>query len=189
MVGNSSVMDMGYLVLAIAALAAFPENPLAKPAAVLLMFAHGVSIALLFGLADRIERKTGSLDLSDLGGLAKPAPKLAFIFGIAAMASIGLPGLANFSGEVLVFLSAFKGYNGTASLGPVQIACILSIWGVVISAVYMLRAYRSIFQGPTVKSTESAVDLNLADRIPALILVIALFAVGLYPNLLLNLLK
>jgi NADH-quinone oxidoreductase subunit M len=189
LLGNSSVMHMGYIFLAIAALIAFPDNPLAAPAAVLLMFAHGVSIALLFGLADRIERCTGSLDLSDLGGLAKSAPKLAFIFGIAAMASIGLPGLANFSGEVLVFLSAFKNYNATAGLGPVQIACILSIWGVVISAVYMLRAYRNIFQGPTVKSTESAADLTLADRIPAVLLVVALFAVGLYPNLLLNLLK
>ena len=189
MLGNSSVMHMGYIFLAIAALIAFPHNPLAKPAAVLLMFAHGVSIAMLFGLADRIERNTGSLDLSDLGGLAKSAPKLAFVFGIAAMASIGLPGLANFAGEVLVFLSAFKGYNGTSGLGPVQIACILSIWGVVISAVYMLRAYRNIFHGPTVKATESAPDLTLADRIPAVLLALALLAVGLYPNILLNLLK
>jgi NADH-quinone oxidoreductase subunit M len=188
MLGNSSVMHMGYIFLAIAALIAFPANPLAMPAAVLLMFAHGVSIALLFGLADRIERTTGSLDLSDLGGLAKSAPKLAFIFGIAAMASIGLPGLANFAGEVLVFLSAFKSYNGTTGLGPVQIACILSIWGVVISAVYMLRAYRNIFQGPSVKASESADDLSLADRIPAMLLAAALLAVGLYPNLLLNLL-
>ncbi len=189
MLGNSSVMHMGYIFLAIAALIAFPENPLALPAAVVLMFAHGVSIALLFGLADRIERNTGSLDLSDLGGLAKSAPGLAFMFGIAAMASIGLPGLANFSGEVLVFLSAFKDYNGTSGLGPVQIACILSIWGVVISAVYMLRAYRNIFQGPSVKSTEAAADITFTQRIPAILLIIALFAVGLYPNLLLNLLK
>ncbi len=189
MLGNSSVMHMGYIFLAIAALIAFPENPLARSAAIVLMFAHGISIALLFGLADRIERNTGSLDLQDLGGLAKSAPGLAFLFGIAAMASIGLPGLANFSGEILVFLSAFKSYNGTTGLGPVQIACILSIWGVVISAVYMLRAYRNIFQGPAVKATESAADLTVADRIPATLLVLALFAVGLYPNLLLNLLK
>jgi len=189
MLGYSSVMHMGYIFLAIAALIAFPHNPLAQPAAVLLMFAHGVSIAMLFGLADRIERNTGSLDLSDLGGLAKSAPKLAFLFGIAAMASIGLPGLANFAGEVLVFLSAFKGYNGTSGLGPVQIACILSIWGVVISAVYMLRAYRNIFHGPTVKATESAPDLTLADRIPAVLLALVLLAVGIYPNILLNLLK
>lgn len=189
MLGNSSVMHMGYIFLAIAALIAFPENPLARSAAIVLMFAHGISIALLFGLADRIERNTGSLDLQDLGGLAKSAPGLAFLFGIATMASLGLPGLANFSGEILVFLSAFKSYDGTAGLGPVQIACILSIWGVVISAVYMLRAYRNIFQGPAVKATESAADLTLADRIPATLLVLALFAVGIYPNLLLNLLQ
>jgi NADH-quinone oxidoreductase subunit M len=189
MLGNSSVMHMGYIFLAIAALIAFPENPLARSAAIVLMFAHGISIALLFGLADRIERNTGSLDIEDLGGLAKSAPGLAFMFGIAAMASIGLPGLANFSGEILVFLAAFASYDGTSGLGPVQIACILSIWGVVISAVYMLRAYRNIFQGPAVKATEAAADLTLADRIPALLLVIALFAVGLYPNLLLNLLN
>ena len=189
MLGNSSVMHMGYIFLAIAALIAFPLNPLASAAAITLMFAHGISIALLFSLADRIERNTGTLDLQDLGGLAKTAPKLAFIFGIAAMASIGLPGLANFSGEVLVFLAAFKSYNGTAGLGTVQIACIFSIWGVVISAVYMLRAYRNIFQGPSVKATATAADLTLADRIPAVLLILALFAVGLYPNLLLNLLK
>jgi NADH-quinone oxidoreductase subunit M len=189
MLGHSSVMHMGYIFLAIAALIAFPQNPLARSAAILLMFAHGISIALLFSLADRVERRTGTLDLEDLGGLAKSAPGLAFLFGIAAMASIGLPGLANFSGEILVFLSAFKGYNGTHGLGPVQIACILSIWGVVISAVYMLRAYRNVFQGPTVKITASAADLTLADRIPAMLLILALFAVGLYPNLLLHLLK
>jgi NADH-quinone oxidoreductase subunit M len=189
MLGNSSVMHMGYIFLAIAALIAMPSNPLAKPAAVLLMFAHGISIALLFGLADRIERSTGSLDFTDLGGLAKPAPSLAFLFGIGAMASIGLPGLANFAGEVLVFLSTFHNYNGTNGLSPVQITCILAIWGVVISAVYMLRAYRRVFHGPTVKATANAADITFAERIPALLLILALLAVGLYPNLLLNLLK
>jgi len=189
MLGNSSVMHMGYIFLAIAALIAFPQNPLAKPAAVLLMFAHGVSIAMLFGLADRIERATGSLDLSDMGGLAKSAPKLAFLFEIAAMASIGLPGLANFSGEILVFLASFKTYDGLSGFGPVQIACVFSLWGVVISAVYMLRAYRNIFQGPPVSATASAADLTLTDRVPAALLALALFAVGLYPNILLNLMK
>ena len=213
MLGNSSVMHMGYIFLAIAALAASYQgdalagviengesmtlvskgvgflNTLARPAAVLLMFGHGISIAMLFGLADKIERSTGTLELTDLGGLAKSAPGLAFLFGMVGMASIGLPGLANFAGEVLVFLSAFRNYDPAAGLGPVQIACILAIWGVVISAVYMLRAYRSIFQGPSVKATEAAADLTFADRIPALLLAVALLAVGLFPNLLLNLLK
>ena len=193
MLGNSSVMHMGYIFLAIAALAAAKANglanDLAQPAAVLLMFAHGVSIAMLFGLADRIERNTGTLELSDLGGLAKSAPGLAFLFGMVGMASIGLPGLANFAGEVMVFLSSFQNYKPAAGLGPVQITCILAIWGVVISAIYMLRAYRRIFQGESVRATDGAADLTFADRIPALILAVALLAVGLYPNLLLSLLK
>ncbi|WP_035601378.1 NADH-quinone oxidoreductase subunit M [Haloferula sp. BvORR071] len=194
MLGNSSVMHMGYIFLAIAALAASHTatgftNTLGQPAAVLLMFGHGISIAMLFGLADKIERSTGTLELTDLGGLAKSAPGLAFMFGMVGMASIGLPGLANFAGEVLVFLSSFQNYDPSKGLGPVQIACILAIWGVVISAIYMLRAYRNIFQGPQVKATTDSADLTLADRIPALILAIALLAVGLYPNLLLNLLS
>ncbi|WP_367873124.1 NuoM family protein [Luteolibacter sp. Populi] len=213
MLGNSSVMHMGYIFLAIAALAASYTgneaagfvaanshgvpvyakgeflNTLAQPAAVLLMFAHGISIAMLFGLADKIERGTGTLELSDLGGLAKSAPSLAFLFGLVGMASIGLPGLANFAGEVLVFLASFQNYNPAKGLGPVQIACILAIWGVVISAIYMLRAYRNIFQGAPVKATVDTPDLTFADRIPALLLAIALLAVGLFPNLLLNLLK
>ena len=189
LLGNSSVMHMGYIFLAIAAIAAGgTANTLGKPAAVLLMFAHGISIAMLFGLADKIERSTGTLELTDLGGLAKSAPSLAFLFGLVGMASIGLPGLANFAGEVLVFLSAFQNYDYSKGLGPVQIACILAIWGVVISAIYMLRAYRNIFQGPAVKATTDTPDLTLEDRIPVILLAVALLAVGLYPNLLLHLL-
>ena len=189
MLGNSSVMHMGYIFLAIAALAAFPENDLAKPAAILLMFAHGISIAMLFGLTDRIERKTGSLEFADLGGLAKPMPGLAFLFGLVTMASIGLPGLANFAGEVMVFISSFRNYDPAAGLGPVQITCIIAIWGVVISAVYGLRAFRNTFHGPTRPATENASELSLCERAPALLLAVVLLAVGIFPNLLLSLLR
>jgi NADH-quinone oxidoreductase subunit M len=192
MLGHSSVMHMGYIFLAIAALIASKhagvENPYAIPAASVLMFAHGISIAMLFGLADRIERCTGTLDLADLGGLAKPAPRLAFLFGIAGMASLGLPGLANFSGEVMVFLSGFFGRSAGGGLEPVQIATILSLWGVVMSAVYVLRVFRKTFQGPTVNSTVNATDIPLLEQLPALLLAAALLVVGLYPNILVNLL-
>ncbi len=193
MLGNSSVMHMGYIFLAFAALieaGSFAANPLAKPAAVLLMFAHGVSIALLFMLTDTIRRKTGTVELAELGGLAKAAPRLAFLFGLGAMASIGLPGLANFSGEVLVFLSGFHAYEG-GGLGPVQIATVLALWGVVISAVYMLRAFRQTFHGPAVSHTDSnhLKDFGPFCQIPAAVLAVALLIVGLFPNSLLNLLK
>ncbi|MCH2062784.1 MAG: NADH-quinone oxidoreductase subunit M [Roseibacillus sp.] len=190
MLGNSSVMHMGYIFLAFAALIEAGSelaNPIAKPAAVLLMFGHGVTIAMLFGLADRIERKTGTLELRDLGGLASKAPGLAFLFGLAAMASIGLPGLANFAGEVMVFIAGFRGWHPGDFFGWVQIATIIALWGLVISAVYMLRAYRSIFQGPEARATRDADDLTMGERPPAIFLAFVLLAVGLFPNLLLGL--
>ena len=189
MLGSASVMHMGYIFLGIAAAISSPDNTLGIPAAVLLMFAHGVSVGLLFGLADRIERATGSLDFSDLGGLAKSAPALAFTFGFAAFTAMGLTVSANFVGEVFVFLSAFQQYKPATGLTPLQITCMLAVWGVVISAVYMLRAFRSMFHGPLVDATRNAPDLTLAERIPPLILAIPLLSVGLYPNLLLHLLQ
>ena len=192
MLGNSSVMHMGYIFLAFAALieaGGGTENPVAMPAAILLMFAHGVTIAMLFGLTDRIEQKTGTLDLRNLGGLASLTPTLAFLFGLAAMASIGLPGLANFAGEVMVFIAGFRGWQVENGLGSVQIATIIALWGLVISAVYMLRAFRRTFQGPGGSHTESAQDLSPDERRPAIFLAFVLVIVGLFPNLLLGLIE
>ncbi|MGJ8657118.1 MAG: complex I subunit 4 family protein [Akkermansiaceae bacterium] len=185
MLGNSSVMHMGYIFLAIAALIDNGSS-FATQAAVLLMFAHGISIAMSFCLADRIESKTGSLELNQLGGLAKNAPNLAFLFGLVGMASIGLPGLANFAGEIMVFFSGFEGWTPADGFGPVQIATMIAIWGVVISAVYMLRAFRNIFHGETVSRTEKVKPLSSAEKMPALLLGVILLIVGIYPQAILQ---
>ena len=91
--------------------------------------------------------------------------------------------------EIMVFFSGFEGWDSSQPLGPVQITTIIAIWGVVMSAVYMLRAFRRTFQGEPARATEKATDLTQADRIPAILLSLALLAVGLYPQLLLNLLS
>jgi NADH-quinone oxidoreductase subunit M len=188
MLGNSSVMHMGYIFLAIAALVDNGSS-FAMQAAVLLMFAHGISIAMSFCLADRIEAKTGTLEINQLGGLAKNAPSLAFLFGLVGMASIGLPGLANFAGEIMVFFSGFEGWEPTDGLGPLQITTIIAIWGVVISAVYMLRAFRNIFQGETVSRTEKVTCLSRDEKIPAILLGLILLIVGIYPQAILQFLN
>ena len=188
MLGNSSVMHMGYIFLAIAAYIG-GGTTLAIQAAVLLMFAHGISIAMSFSLAASIEQKTGSLELNQLGGLAKNAPRLAFFFGLVGMASIGLPGLANFAGEVMVFISGFEGWKKDDCFGPVQIATVIAIWGVVITAVYMLRAFRHTFHGGTSSRTKDAVDLTFKEKLPALLLGIALLWVGIYPQSILQFLN
>lgn len=179
--GHSSVMHMGYAFLGIASGSAIGFN-----GALVLMFAHGVSIALLFALAGHIRVGAGTLDLNRLGGLAKRAPVLGLIFGMAAMAALGLPGFANFAAEVMIFLGGFQGSKG--SISPLQAATIFALWGVVISAVYMLRTYRKIFMGPPGElPVNDPPPLTASDRVPLFLLLGALLVVGFQPNLLIHL--
>lgn len=180
--GNSSVMHMGYIFLGIAA-----GTEVALQGAVLLMFAHGISIALLFALAGRMRNQLGTLELSKLGGLASHAPIFTLLFAFGAFASLGLPGLANFAGEAMVFLGAF-GSNGSTEFGPMQWTVVVALCGVVMSAVYMLRAFRDIFQG-TANAGLFMNDPVLSQRIPLILLAAALLIVGCCPWLLLDLLK
>ncbi|MCB1203538.1 MAG: NADH-quinone oxidoreductase subunit M [Verrucomicrobiae bacterium] len=177
MLGYSSVMHMGYAFLGIAA-----GNVVGVSGAVLLMFAHGLSIALLFGLAGWMRDRFGGLEFDKLGGIAKSLPKLGLLFGFAAFASVGLPGFANFAAEVEVFFGAFAGED--AGMSWIRWATVGALWGVVISAVYMLRAYRTIFMGPKPEKLETPSDLDWGARVPLLILLVALLAVGFAPDLL-----
>lgn len=178
--GYSSVMHMGYIFLGIAAF-----NPLGLSGAALLMFAHGLSIAALFALAGHIRGQTGTLMFADLGGLARIAPFLGLCFGIAAFASIGLPGFANFASEIMIFFGAFK--NQTAGqFGRFGITVVLALWGVVISAVYMLRAYRAAFMGDINKRSSQLKDILPALRWPVVLLLAALVAAGFFPQFFLN---
>lgn len=181
MLGYSSVMHMGYVFLGIAS-----GNSIGWSGAALLMFAHGISIALLFALNGSLRERIGSLEFDAIrGGLAKKAPALGLLFGFAAFASIGLPGFANFASEVLVFFGGFKDMGD--SLGALQWATIIALWGVVISAVYMLRAYRNVFKGPLadVDANASWTDLTAVEKAPVILLLVALMVVGFMPNLLL----
>jgi NADH-quinone oxidoreductase subunit M len=176
MLGYSSVMHMGYLFLGLLSM-----NLIGLTGMVVLMVAHGLSAALLFGLASSIRERAGTLVLKDLGGLATKAPHLAFLFIMGAFASIGLPGLGNFAGEVLIFFGAWTAY-------PVVTA--LALWGVVISAVYMLRAVRDIFFGELNPVLEKARDLRgLSESWPYVLLVVALLVVGCYPRILTDMIQ
>lgn len=184
--GYSSVMHMGYIFLGIAAM-----NTIGLSGAALLMFAHGLSIAALFALTGHVRQQTGgNLVYSELGGLARVAPFLGFSFGLAAFASIGLPGFANFASEILVFFGAFKheAVAGHCPIGSYRIAVILALWGVVISAVYMLRAYRAVFMGDINKRWNGLQDIAPHLRWPVILLLATLLVAGFYPQLFLKLL-
>jgi NADH-quinone oxidoreductase subunit M len=174
MVGYSSVMHMGYAFLGIAA-----GSALGLGGVVLLMVAHGLSVALLFLLATSVHHRTHTFAMDEMGGLAQPAPVLAALFVAATFASIGLPGFANFWGELTIFVALWK-------LSPLFAA--LAIAGVIVSAVYGLRAAARVFFGPrTAKFTEVAtqhppLDLRAGERIPALVLLAVLLLVGFWPK-------
>ena len=174
MLGYSSVMHMGYCFLGIAAL-----STVGTGGVVLLMVAHGLSVTLLFMLATSIHHRTHTFDLSEMGGLAQKTPVLAAFFVAATMASIGLPGFANFWGELTVFVAL---WNFSPWITAVAVA------GVVISAIYGLRAAARVFFGqPTealqrVTAAHPPADLDWVERLPALILLAALLFFGFYPK-------
>jgi NADH-quinone oxidoreductase subunit M len=174
MLGYSSVMHMGYCFLGLATLSVVGTGGV-----VLLMVAHGLSVALLFLLATSIHHRTHTFDLAEMGGLAQKTPVLAAFFVAATMASVGLPGFANFWGELTVFVSLWK-------FSPWITAA--AIAGVVISAIYGLRAAARVFFGPpseqlnTVMAQHPPADLAWNERIPALVLLVALLVLGFWPK-------
>jgi NADH-quinone oxidoreductase subunit M len=117
--------------------------------------------------------------MNEMGGLAKQAPVLAALFVAATFASIGLPGFGNFWGELVVFVSL---WNFSAWMTAA------AVLGVVISAIYGLRAAARVFFGQPSEAfaklqAESPVsDLEWTERIPALILVFALMIIGFWPR-------
>jgi NADH-quinone oxidoreductase subunit M len=181
MLGYSSVMHMGYVFLGIAS-----ANAIGTTGAATLIFAHGLSIALLFAMAGEVRARTGTLSFNELGGLAKVMPFAGLAFGFAAFAAIGLPGFANFASEIMIFFGAFRHGWEMQGFHLFQIATVLALWGVVISTVYMLRAYRATFMGTMPERWAKVVDLGRGLRIPVAILIAGLISVGFFPQTVVN---
>lgn len=174
MIAYSSVMHMGYIFLGVACLSIIGVG-----GAVFLMFAHGFSVALLLLLSTMIYHRSHTFDMDTFGGLAKQTPTLAVFFVTAMLASIGLPGLANFWGELAIFLALWD-YSPLVS--------ILAIFGIILSAVYGLRAVAKIFFGPAKENLQSyhplpkRIDLKLYEKGPACLLLLVLIFIGVWPK-------
>ena len=173
LVAYSSVAHMGFVLLGI-----FTLNLQGLTGAVLQMVNHGLSTGALFVLVGFVYARRQTREIADFGGLAKPMPIFAAFFGIAVMASIGLPALNGFVGEFLILLGAF---------GADPWVGVVATSGVVLAAVYMLWMYRRIFFGPLDKpENRGLIDLDLRERAALVLLVIPIVWIGVYPNPLLR---
>ncbi len=174
-VGYSSVSHMGYVVIGIAAM-----TPIAINGAIATMFAHGIMAALFFAMIGNLYHKTHSRWVPDLGGLAHQMPRVATGFVLAALASAGLPGTVNFIGEYTVFVGAFQVYKWPT---------IIALTGVVLTAVYVLRAVAYSLYGPREVKYDHLQDARGVEMVPIILFGLVLLATGLLPSILMDLIN
>lgn len=176
LIGFSSVSHMGYVLLGIAA-----ANQTALSGTVLLMFSHGVMAASAFALVGYVYEKTHTRLVPDLGGLAKKLPFISTCFVMTALASAGVPGFSNFVSELLIFLGVWKIYRWPA---------VLAVFGILFTAVYLLRAVRRVFFGPLTREWRNVEDpAGFVGRIPFALLLGSLLLFGFWPQGLLRIIQ
>jgi NADH-quinone oxidoreductase subunit M len=169
LVSYSSISHMGFIVLGI-----FAFNIQGQQGAVIQMVNHGILIAALFLIVGWIGDRVGTRDRSAMAGLALRMPIMAGVFAVVTLAALGLPGLNSFVGEFMTLLGAWERAPLLAVFGAI---------GLVLTPVYMLRLFQGVMQGapagPVPKSDIYAAQLGVLAP-----LIVLMFAIGLYPNVL-----
>ncbi len=171
-VAYSSVAQLAFITLGI-----FSLRPTGGQGALLQMVNHGlVTVPLFFIVAALAARAGGSEALSDMGGMAFRAPVLAALFLIVALATLAMPGSANFVGEFMILLGVFQSKLAIS---------VIAFAGTVGAAVYALRVYiRSMHNrvGPKVVSRE----IGLSEALPLVPLVAVILVLAFYPQFILK---
>jgi NADH-quinone oxidoreductase subunit M len=171
-VAYSSLSHLGLIVLAL-----FSFSHLAVAGALVYIIAHGLFSAALFLILGYVEEREGTRSLVRLGGIGFANPRLAGALCIAALAALGLPGLAGFVGEIVIL-------TGVYSAGMVW-PTILALIPIVLAAAYMLRLFQGIANGPTPDDLPLRRDLTWIEGLAVAPLLLALLALGLDPHALL----
>ncbi|GGM18369.1 NuoM family protein [Dactylosporangium sucinum] len=179
LIAYSSVGHMGFVLLGIATLTATGLQ-----AALIGNIAHGIVTGLLFFIAGGIKDRAHTGELARLGGLRETAPALSGVLAYAAIASLGLPGLAGFWGEAFAVVAAFE--RG----GPLWITLgVLAAVGAALAAAYFLRLLRRVTHGPAspvVAGLGPQARLGPAEIVAWSPLVVLTLALGVLPPLVLS---
>jgi NADH-quinone oxidoreductase subunit M len=168
MLAFSSASHMGIIALGI-----FCMNIQALTGSIYQIVAHATSTGALFLFVGLLEERTNTRKIDDLGGIASQAPIFAFFFAVAMLASVGLPGTNGFIGEFLIILGAIK-FN--------VVIGVLAGTGMIIGVCYMLWMFQRVFFEKTKAATTKFRDLNSAEVVAFLPIVIIIIVMGIYPQ-------
>lgn len=167
LVAYTSVSHMGFVLLA-----AFAGNALAIQGAVIQMVCHGLSTGGLFILAGILQERLHTRDIRQMQGLWQSAPRAGGLALVLALASLGLPGLGNFIGEILILLGVFQTHPWAA---------VCAAFGLVASTIYAMAIMQRVFFGAAGDRSRMT-DLNVREFTSLIALVLGLVFLGVYPQ-------
>jgi NAD(P)H-quinone oxidoreductase subunit 4 len=175
----SSIAHMGFVLIGIAS-----YTEIGISGAVLQMVSHGLIAASLFFLSGVTYERTHTLMMNQMGGIAKVMPRTFALFTAGAMASLALPGMSGFVGELMVFLGI--GTSDVYSSTFKVVVIFLSAVGVILTPIYLLSMLRQVFYGK--QSEELHLDTVVADVKPRELFITAclllpIIGIGFYPKL------
>ncbi len=169
LIAYSSVSHLGFVMLGMFAL-----NPLGMEGSVLQMINHGLSTGGLFLIVGILYERRHTKAIADFGGIASVMPVFATLTLILFLASMGLPTLNGFVGELMILQGAF-------AANPVW--AYWAVLGIVLGAAYLLWLYQRVFWGKiTHKENKTLSDLNARELVTLVPLVVLCFWIGLYPK-------
>ncbi|MDO8577789.1 MAG: NADH-quinone oxidoreductase subunit M, partial [Dehalococcoidales bacterium] len=175
MIAYSSVSHMGYVLLGIFAL-----GEKSMTGAMIYMVSHGLLTGLLFACAGLTIHNVHERKFENLGGLAKQMPFLAVAFSIAGFGSFGFPSTVGFVAEYTTFIGSYV----SGIVNGIQLATILAIAGVILSAVYILWMLQRLFFGPVKEQFNNVKDADRVEKAALYGFIGLIFLFGLFPSIL-----
>ncbi len=167
LVAYTSVSHMGFVILGV-----FTFNELAYQGVVMQMIAHGISTGALFIIVGQLSERIHTRDLDRMGGLWNKVPVLGAMGLVFSMASLGLPGLANFIAEVLILAGTFS---------TKVLFAFLAGLGLIAATIYSLRIVQKVFFG-RMDNDYDIHDLNVREKVVSALMVIVIAGLGIFPR-------
>lgn len=147
---------------------------------VIQMISHGINVVALFFAAEIIYQRTGTFEISKLGGIRNIAPKFSTAFLIVVLAAVALPLTNSFIGEFLLLFGIYE-YNTWLS--------IIAGTTIILGAVYMFRMYQNVMLGETNETTIGFTDLHWSELAVFVPVIVAIFALGIHPKPVLHIIQ